>query len=235
MTSWQRNDAANRAAGGLSYLPNRVQKVVLHPFHLIQRLFEFPLVELPALGRQFLYGQAAGACSLGQRLVHAREGLGQRQFYVLARSNVVNTPRAGMSDTIDENWADIDHKKADRIYAMSAGYDPTASGGSNLGPTSAKYVNGTTKKDESMPEFRACKKNQPIATTATSISLSVTVTGGSVIAAGNVNTVQQGSGGSFTTVTSAVLGTGSVATGGSGTPLDFTVQYADAIIAALSA
>jgi hypothetical protein len=49
------------------------------------------------------------------------------RFYVLARSNVVNTPRAGVSDVIDENWADIDSKKADRIYAMSGGYDPTAS------------------------------------------------------------------------------------------------------------
>ena len=48
-------------------------------------------------------------------------------FYVLARSNVVNTPRAGISDVIDENWADIDPKKADRIYAMSGGFDPTAS------------------------------------------------------------------------------------------------------------
>jgi hypothetical protein len=49
------------------------------------------------------------------------------QFYVLARSNVVSTPRAGVSDVIDENWADIDVKKADRIYAMSGGFDPTAS------------------------------------------------------------------------------------------------------------
>jgi hypothetical protein len=49
------------------------------------------------------------------------------QFYALARSNVVTTPRAGVSDVIDENWADIDAKKADRIYAMSAGFDPTAS------------------------------------------------------------------------------------------------------------
>jgi hypothetical protein len=32
-----------------------------------------------------------------------------------------------MSDVIDENWADIDFAKADRIYAMSAGFDPTAS------------------------------------------------------------------------------------------------------------
>jgi hypothetical protein len=49
------------------------------------------------------------------------------KFYVLARSNVVTTPRAGVSDVIDENWADIDAKKADRIYAMSGGFDPTAS------------------------------------------------------------------------------------------------------------
>jgi hypothetical protein len=46
------------------------------------------------------------------------------RFYVLSRSNVVTTPRAGVSDVIDENWSDIDAKKADRIYAMSAGFDP---------------------------------------------------------------------------------------------------------------
>ena len=49
------------------------------------------------------------------------------KFYVLARSNVVSTPRAGVTDLIDENWADIDVKKADRIYAMSGGFDPSAS------------------------------------------------------------------------------------------------------------
>ncbi|MCI0465012.1 MAG: DUF4912 domain-containing protein [Gemmataceae bacterium] len=49
------------------------------------------------------------------------------QFYVLARSNVVTTPRAGLSDVIDENWSDIDPRKADRLYAMSGGFDPTAS------------------------------------------------------------------------------------------------------------
>jgi hypothetical protein len=49
------------------------------------------------------------------------------RFYVLSRSNVVSTPRAGVSDVIDENWADLDNRKADRIYAMSGGYDPTAS------------------------------------------------------------------------------------------------------------
>jgi hypothetical protein len=49
------------------------------------------------------------------------------KFYVLARSNVVSTPRAGVSDVLDENWADIDQQQADRIYAMSGGFDPTAS------------------------------------------------------------------------------------------------------------
>jgi len=49
------------------------------------------------------------------------------QFYCLARSNVVMTPRAGISDVIDENWADIDAGKAERIYAMSGGFDPAAS------------------------------------------------------------------------------------------------------------
>jgi hypothetical protein len=48
------------------------------------------------------------------------------RFYVLARSNVVTTPRAGVSDLIDENWADVQHQY-EKIYAMSGGYDPTAS------------------------------------------------------------------------------------------------------------
>jgi hypothetical protein len=44
-----------------------------------------------------------------------------RQFYCLARSNTVMTPPAGTSDSLDENWADID-QNADRIFAMSGGY-----------------------------------------------------------------------------------------------------------------
>jgi uncharacterized protein len=53
----------------------------------------------------------------------AKSGL----FYVLARSNVVTTPRPGLSDRIDQNWADLDLEKADKIFAMSGGFDPTVS------------------------------------------------------------------------------------------------------------
>ncbi len=50
------------------------------------------------------------------------------QFFVLARSNVVATPRAGVSDIIDENWAEVDDKQTERLFAMSGGYDPRAGG-----------------------------------------------------------------------------------------------------------
>jgi hypothetical protein len=50
------------------------------------------------------------------------------QFFVLARSNVVATPRAGVSETLDENWAEVDEKQTERLYAMSGGYDPRAGG-----------------------------------------------------------------------------------------------------------
>ena len=45
------------------------------------------------------------------------------RFYSLARSNVVNTPRPGTSDTLDENWNDV-AQQFDKIYAMSGGYSP---------------------------------------------------------------------------------------------------------------
>lgn len=51
----------------------------------------------------------------------------RNQFYVLGRSNIVTPPKAGVSDTIDENWSDIDAKQADRLYAMSNGFETPAS------------------------------------------------------------------------------------------------------------
>ncbi len=48
---------------------------------------------------------------------------GGSQFYSLARSNSVTTPRAGTSESVDENWSDVANN-ADRIFAMSGGYSP---------------------------------------------------------------------------------------------------------------
>ena len=48
------------------------------------------------------------------------------KFYVLARSNVVTTPKAGVADPLDENWIDV-QKQFDRIEnPASIGGRPTA-------------------------------------------------------------------------------------------------------------
>lgn len=44
-------------------------------------------------------------------------------FYSLARSNSVQTPPAGSSAAVDDNWSDV-AQNADMIYAMSGGYSP---------------------------------------------------------------------------------------------------------------
>ncbi len=46
------------------------------------------------------------------------------RFFVVARSNVVTTPRAACRNVVDGNWVDLDEQKANRIYAMSGGFDP---------------------------------------------------------------------------------------------------------------
>ena len=52
------------------------------------------------------------------------------QFFRLAHSNKVTTPRAGISDSMDENFTDVDEVQAERILAMSTGFDPASSPGS---------------------------------------------------------------------------------------------------------
>jgi hypothetical protein len=48
------------------------------------------------------------------------------KFFAMAHSNVVTTPRAGVSDIIDENWVSV-QEQFDKIYAMSGGMDPGSS------------------------------------------------------------------------------------------------------------
>ena len=45
-------------------------------------------------------------------------------FFVLARSNVVTPPKAGSSEALDAGW-EKDPKKAERIMAMSTGFEPS--------------------------------------------------------------------------------------------------------------
>jgi hypothetical protein len=47
------------------------------------------------------------------------------KFFVLARSNVVSTPKAGVSDVLDENWASI-QDQFQKIYSQSGGSSQTA-------------------------------------------------------------------------------------------------------------
>jgi hypothetical protein len=50
---------------------------------------------------------------------------GRGKFFVLARSNVVSTPKAGVSDVLDENWASV-QENAQKIYHQSGGPGPAA-------------------------------------------------------------------------------------------------------------
>ncbi|WP_435010577.1 DUF4912 domain-containing protein [Tundrisphaera lichenicola] len=48
------------------------------------------------------------------------------KFFVLARSNVVSTPKAGVSDVMDENWASV-QDQFQKIYHRSGGANGAAS------------------------------------------------------------------------------------------------------------
>ena len=46
------------------------------------------------------------------------------QFYVLARSNVVTPPKSGATESLEDSWAaEIDPVKAERVLAMSNGFE----------------------------------------------------------------------------------------------------------------
>ncbi len=45
------------------------------------------------------------------------------RFAVLARSNTVRTPRAGMSDVIDDKWGTVAEDYYENLYALSGGFD----------------------------------------------------------------------------------------------------------------
>lgn len=45
------------------------------------------------------------------------------EFFVLARSNVVTPPKAGSTEALDVGMGELDPKKAERLIAMSTGFD----------------------------------------------------------------------------------------------------------------
>lgn len=82
-------------------------------------------------------------------------GLAQALFHNQANGSLIGKDGQPVSDEKDavgsaligQNFSDAKYFHP-RPSSAGNGYDATASGGSNLGPTSAKLINGTTKKDD---------------------------------------------------------------------------------------
>ena len=77
-------------------------------------------------------------------------GLGQGLFHHKANGSLIvaadGTTVLG-SELLGQNFAGKQYFNPRPSAAGAAGYDPTASGGTNLGPTSDKLINGQHKKD----------------------------------------------------------------------------------------
>jgi potassium-transporting ATPase KdpC subunit len=105
--------------------------------------------------RQFAIGlKMMLALTVLTGLIYPGVVTGLCQWFFPARANgslIVAHGQAIGSELIGQNFSKPEYFQP-RPSSAGSGYDPTASGASNLGPTSAKLVHGTTKMDDKKNE-----------------------------------------------------------------------------------